>query len=157
MTYYDPKPWISTDDNLISPVEDILKLHKRAYSKRFGTGKSYLPQAPLELDIITDDKQILRLTEWKDKNGKIFIELAFVNDTYRKGHFNSTDWHHNPSGENIPPPHHIHFPTKKYSINQMHTYAFPIKADTDYISTLEKFCEVTNIEIKGVSIPLLRG
>jgi len=157
MSYYNPISWISSDDQLISDIEQKLVIYKRASSRGLGSGKYLSPPSAMELAVIVEDTQeILRLTEWEDRQGKIFINLTFSEDTYRKGHFN-TGWHHNPSCNDIRPPHHIHFPTVKYpKIERPITYAYPVNCDSDYLSALRKFCDDTNIELRGASIPLLR-
>lgn len=157
MTYYEPIKWASSDDQLVSSVEQILRSYKRAYPRQVGVGRSFLPPSAIELDItIKETREVLRLTEWEDKQGRLFIHLVYSSEFLRKGHFNH-DWHHNPDGRNVPPPHHIHFPTMKYpKLEQPPTYAYPVKTNNDYLSTLIRFCEDTNIELRGVSIPLLR-
>ncbi len=157
MSYYNPINWIPSDDQLILDIEQKLTSDKRAYSRGAGSGKYLSPPSAMELAVIIGaTKEVLRLTEWEDRQGKVFINLTFDEDTYRKGHFN-TDWHHNPNGEDIRPPHHIHFPTVKYpKLERPPTYAYPVKSDNDYLSALTKFCEDSNIELHGASVPLLR-
>ena len=157
MAYYEPAEWISQDDRLDSEVEEVLKIPKRAFPRRVGSGKSFVPPSAIELDISVKDKtDVLRLTEWEDKQGRVFVNLEHAHRFFRKGHFNS-GWHHNPDKRDIPPPHHVHFPTMRYpNLDYPSTYAYPLSADSDYLSALVRFCEDINIEIHGVSIPLLR-
>jgi hypothetical protein len=103
-----------------------------------------------------ETREVLRLTLTKEKLGKISINLASGDEMLRKGHFNHS-YHHNPNGVDIPPPHHIHFPTQNFpSLDRPHTYAYPVKADNDYLSALKKICNDTNIDLHNASLPLLR-
>ena len=158
MAYYDPVVWIAPDDQLVSYVEHTLKLSKRVRSKQSSSGKSFLPLLSVELDVVVEDtNESLRLVEWIDREGKIFINLSYSEDIFRKGHFKQ-DWHTNPNGAKIRPPHHMHFPTIKYcNLDRRHTYAYPINADIDidYVNALKKFCDYINTRLEGVSIPLL--
>lgn len=161
MSYYDPTKWIAADDQLLSDIETKLKLEKRSSSKRAKYGRSFLPRTCLELDVNVDvTHELLRLTEWIDQTGKVYIELGYSEDMYRKGHFNTDEWHHNPNGANIPPPHHMHFPTVTYpNLKRKPNYAHPIKANNDYIdyiNALKRFCAFVNITLRGVALPLLR-
>jgi len=165
MAYYDPSGWIDPSDSLIVEIEDKLKLDKKAQPKGSstpqrkvpGATKSFLPPVSFELDVIVlNTKELLRLTEWIDNAGKVYIDLTLSNDFLRKGHFKH-DWHHNPNGRNIPPPHHVHFPTAKFNnLTRPHSYAFPVKLGSNYLEALEVFCEQVNISIKAVPLPLLR-
>jgi len=164
MGYYDPSNWIAPDDSLIGEVEDRLKLDKRAQPKAtrvqpraVRAGKAFLPPNSFELDVIIEStKEVLRLVEWMDKEGKVFIELGVSVDFLRIGHFNH-GWHHNPNGRNIPPPHHIHFPTFQYrNITRPPTYAYPVQSGSDFVEAFQTFCDNANIRIKGVPLPLLR-
>jgi hypothetical protein len=158
MSYYNPIKWISPDDQLAPDLESKLLADKRAYSARSGTGKSFRPPSSIELTvIIRETKETLRLIEWEDRQGKLYIELTSIDNTiFRKGHFKH-DWHHNPDGRDIWPPHHIHFPTKKYPrLDRKPTYAYPVQSENDYLSALSKFCNDANIELRHASIPLLR-
>jgi len=165
MAYYDPSGWIDPMDSLIGEVEDRLKLDKKAQPKRASTfqrrarvtTKAFLPPVALELDVaVQSTKELLRLTEWIDKAGKVYIDLIVSNDFLRKGHFNQ-GWHHNPDGRDIPPPHHLHFPTIKFSnLARPHSYAYPIQSNDNYLEALQAFCEHVNINIRAVSLPLLR-
>ena len=165
MAYYDPNGWIDPADSLIGEVEDRLKLDKKAQPKGVstlqrrarGTTKAFLPPVSLELDVaVQSTKELLRLTEWIDKAGKVYIDLTVSNDFLRKGHFNH-DWHHNPDGRHIPPPHHIHFPTIKFNnLTRPHSYAYLVQSGSTYLEALQTFCKHVNINIKAVSLPLLR-
>jgi len=157
MAYYDPRGWIAPDDRLVSNVETRLMLQKQVRPKRSSAGKSLLPPSAMELDvIIKQTDEVLRLTEWVDNLDRVFIDLTSSGDVFRKGHFNH-DWHHNPNGRDIPPPHHIHFPTVKYSsLKRKPSYAHPIKAESDYLDALISFCDCANIELHGISLPLIR-
>jgi len=165
MGYYDPSNWVAPDDSLMGEVEDRLELDKRAQPKApsrifrrvSGAGKSFLPPVSLELDIVVEStNEFLRLIEWIDKEDKVYIQLSVSNNFLRIGHFNH-GWHHNPDGRNIPPPHHIHFPTLKYAnITRPPSYAHPVQSGNTYIEALETFCDNANIRIKGVPLPLLR-
>jgi hypothetical protein len=161
MGYYDPSMWIGANDRLLADVEGRMQSDKRARSGRSGSGKSFLPPSSLQLDIIvTETEEVLRLTERLDKLGRVRINLFGEGVAFRKGHFNETRWHHNPDDRNIPPPHHNHFPTSKYpNLDRPHTYAHPVRADSDcldFLNALRTFCEYVNIELHGVSLPLLR-
>ena len=96
------------------------------------------------------------MTEWEDRQGKLFVNLAHSSMFFRKGHFNQ-EGHHNPNGRDIPPPHHMHFSTAKYpNLERPPTYAYKLTVEADYLNVLVKFCDETNIEIRGVFIPLWR-
>jgi len=165
MAYYDPGGWIDPTDSLRDEVEDRLKLEKKAQPKRAnmpqriarGTTKAFLPPVSFEIDVIVQStKELLRLTEWIDKAGKVYIDLALSNDFLRKGHFNH-GWHHNPNIRNIPPPHHIHFPTVKFrNLTRPHSYAYRVQSGGTYLEALQTFCEHVNINIRAVPLPLLR-
>jgi len=165
MAYYDPSGWIDPTDSLINEVEERLKLDKKAQSKGlstlrrrvYGTTKVFLPPVSFELDVVVKGtKELLRLTEWVDKAGKVYIDLTVSNDFLRKGHFNH-DWHHNPDGRDIPPPHHIHFPTVKFNnLARPHSYAHSVHLEDTYLEALQTFCGCVNINIRAVSLPLLR-
>lgn len=160
MLYYDPSGWIDPADHLIPEVEEKLKLEKKAGPRVSRAGKSYLPPNSMELGVlIKDTNEMLRLAEWVDKAGKVSITLSVNDEFLRQGHFNH-DWHHNPNGIDIPPPHHIHFPTKRYpNLRRSPTYAYRVKElrqDCNYLDALQKFCSHTNIEIRGAPLPLLR-
>ena len=156
--YYDPSGWISGDDELVGEIEDKLRCLKKAQPRRSASSKSFLPLFALELDVILEGLVgSLILREWLERDGKININLTINTDSVRKGHFNHK-WHHNPNGKEIPPPHHIHFPTVKYrNLDRRHTYAYQVRVnDNDYLSVLKIFCEHVNIRITGVALPLLR-
>lgn len=161
MGYYNPSIWIGANDRLLADVEERMKSDKQARSARDRSGKLFLPPSSLQLDIIVrETKEVLRLTERLDKLGRVRINLVGEDATFRKGHFNETRWHHNPDGRDIPPPHHSHFPSSKYpNLDRPHTYAHPVRADSnclDFLNALCTFCEYVNIELHGVSLPLLR-
>jgi hypothetical protein len=111
----------------------------------------------IELDVVIEGtRELLRLSLSIEKYGKVSINLASVDEPLRKGHFNH-GWHHNPDGRDIKPPNHVHFPTADYpALDRQHTYAYPVKSETDYLSALEKFCDDTNISIQAISLPLPR-
>jgi hypothetical protein len=160
--YYDPTPWIDTFDSLVDFIEARLKVDKVAKSDPRSKGQAYLPQHELELDIVVKESgETLRLTEWRDQVGRFHLGLvSSEEDILRRGDFKETRYHHNPNGKNIPPPHHIHFPTIKYPLNHGHTYAHPVKptqdqSGQDYISALRLFCDHTKIILRGVSLPLI--
>ena len=166
MGYFDPSSWIDPTDQLITDIEDTLRAGKTAsqiYSrrkKRIGlqyTAPSFLPPNSFELEVLAQDSgAILFLREWVDKEGKISIDLVHENEHYRKGHFKHIRWHHNPNCRDIPP-NHIHFPTLMYNnLTRQPTYAYPANAD-NFIDALRCFCNDANINIDGVTIPLLRG
>ncbi|MCK4368163.1 MAG: hypothetical protein KAV68_00615 [Dehalococcoidales bacterium] len=157
MPYYNPRRWAPLDDQLIPDIERKLIADKRAYSAQSGAGKSFKPPSGIELSVIMEEtKETLRLIEWEDRQGKIYIELTSIDNIFRKGHFNQ-DWHHNPDCNNIKPPHHIHFPTEKYPrLDRRPTYAYSVKSQNDYLNALSKFCNDTNIELRNASIPLMR-
>ena len=165
MAYYDPSGWIDPSDSLIGEVEDKLKLDKKAQPKGSstpqrrapGTTKAFLPPVSFELDVVIQStRELLRLTEWIDKAGKVYIDLTVSNDFLRKGHFKN-NWHHNPDGRDISPPHHTHFPTVKFNnLTRPHSYAYPVRSGSNYLEALVTFCEHVNISIKAVPLPLLR-
>jgi hypothetical protein len=156
MPYYNPVFWVASDDHLDKKIEDQVILLKRATSNNARHIRGLLPPSALELLVVCPKTQeILRLIEWEDEIGRIFINLIQDSGLLRKGHFKTT-WHNNPDGRGISPPHHIHFPTVKYSLAGSKTYAYPVKQGDNYLDALKKFCHDTNIVIDGVSIPLLR-
>jgi len=157
MGYNDPAGWIDPNDQLLSHVEDKVKSEKLARPKTGRSVRSFLPPSYLELDIVVKaTRELMRLAEWVDVRGRVFVDLVHEDNTLRKGHFNH-DWHHNPNGRDISPPHHIHFPTLRYpNLDRMPTYAYPVKANSDYLNVLRKFCDDANIAIQGVPLPLLR-
>ena len=156
MSYYNPIGWVSPDDQLISDIEDKLIANKRAYSIQVGVGKAFRPPSAIEFNVtVKETGENLRLIEWEDREGKLCIQLTLTDKIFRKGHF-SHDWHHNPDGRNIRPPHHIHFPTEKFPLRKRSTYAYPVKTESDYLSALLKFCNDTNIDLHHASIPLMR-
>lgn len=157
MPYYGPTSWIPDEDYLLFDVENRVKANKRATTAKSRRSKSFLPPYSIELDVlINETHEVLRLTLTKEKQGKVSINLAAGDDMLRKGHFNHA-YHHNPNGVDIPPPHHIHFPTYNYpSLDRQHTYAYSVQADNDYLSALQKLCFDTNISLHNASLPLLR-
>lgn len=162
MPYYNPSKWIASDDSLIPEVEQKVKPPKVASSRRLTTRKAFLPPNTLELDVVIKaTKETLRLTEWQDTLGKVFINLAHDRRTLRKGHLNEMRWHQNPKGRAVRPPHHMHFPTTQYpnlDLERASTCAHPIlgKQRVSFIDALRGFCGYVNIELHGVSVPLLR-
>lgn len=158
MAYYDPSTWIDATDSLVSCVEHRMMMNKRAKTpKRRAGGRSFQPRGSIELDVeIQATGEVLRLTQWMDQLDKIFVNLQSDNKVFRKGHFNQC-WHHNPNDKNVPPPHHVHFPTILYpDLTRRPTYAHPIRARDDYLDMLQRFCDSVNIAIKNVSLPLWR-
>lgn len=157
MGYYNPRRWIEPTDSLLAATENVLKLKKLARQRVMsGSGHKFLPPVFLEFDVtITDTNDVIRMTEWVDTMGQIYIDLAHDGNFLRKGHFNQ-GWHHNPNGRDIPPPHHVHFPTAKYPSLNAHSpkYAYSIKANNNYVEALLKFCDHNNIKVRGISIPL---
>ncbi len=154
MSYYNPIRWIHHDDQLISDIEDKLMADKRARSIQTRVGKSFKPPSAIEFSVIVKEtEETFRLIEWEDRAGKLYIELTSMENVFRKGHFRH-DWHHNPDGRNIKPPHHIHFPTQNFPFSKRATYAYPVKSDNDYLSALSKFCNDTNIDLHHAAIPL---
>jgi hypothetical protein len=125
-------------------------------------GKAFVPANELELSIVIKGSgEVIRLTEWMDGRGRFHLRLEGSDIKYRRGDFQETRFHHNPNGAEIPPPHHIHFPTTKYPLEGEHSYAHPVKprdgkSGADYISALWLFCDYTNITLSGVSIPIIR-
>lgn len=160
MAYYNPRRWIDHTDSLLLETENILKLRKLARQRATsGLGRKFLPPVFLEFDVtITGTDDVIRMTEWVDTMGKIYIDLAHDGTFLRKGHFNH-GWHHNPNGREIPPPHHIHFPTTKYPSLSARSpkYAYSINSNNNYVDALLRLCDHNNIEIRGVSVPLTRG
>lgn len=160
MAYYNPSRWIEPTDSLILDTENILILKKLARQRAIsGPGRKFLPPVFLEFDVtISDTDEVMRMTEWVDTMGKIYIDLASDGNFLRKGHFNQ-GWHHNPNGRDIPPPHHVHFPTVNYpSLNtRSKKYAYSIKTNNNYVDALLRLCDHNNIEVRGVSIPLAQG
>lgn len=158
MPYYNPGRWIEADDLLIDDVESRLVLKKRARSKEIISRGGILPPLYLEFNVaIVDTGEVLRMVVWMDREGKVFVNLEMTGFMYRKGHYNQSDYHHNPNGTDIRPPHHIHFPTVKYSnLNEPHSYAYPVKSGSNYLEILKQFCQHSNIEIVSVKIPFGR-
>jgi len=159
MGYYDPSPWIESNDSLVASIEAILMRRKKAQSVGRVVGKSFLPKNNLEMKVLVGDTgEQLRLIEWqRDRGGQIYIELSLHADNYRKGHFRC-GYHQNPDGRRAPPPHHVHFPTVTYrrlDFGQS-TYAHPISEDSDcnYVDALGVFCDCVNIYWDGAPIPL---
>ena len=166
MGYYDPSSWIDSADQLITDIEDTLRANKVAsqtYARRrkhvrlHDITPSFLPPNSFELEVLVRDSgATLFIREWVDKEGKISIDLIHESEHYRKGHFKHIRWHHNPNCRNIPP-NHIHFPTLMYNnLMRQPTYAYPSDAD-NFIDALRRFCNDTNINIDGITIPLLWG
>ncbi len=160
MSYYDPTRWVKLPDTLVVAIEDKVRTNKKAQSSNGRTAGAFLPPNYLDLDVIVEQSgEILRLTEWIDKIGRTHITLSDSNQlSFRRGDFRVTEHHHNPSGVDIPPPHHIHFPTVDYPLNGTHTYAYPTnsKVVSDYIGALNVFCNVNNIILDKIHLPLLR-
>ena len=159
--YYDPSPYIGGEDELLLEVEDIIRLNKRALLKQSSRGLK--PMIALEFRIpIAKPQQELKVTFSVDLLKKVKINLieSIRNNILRKGHFNYTDYHHNPGGSfpNIPPPHHIHFPTKLYpDLNSKKKYAYPVSCSPSYEVILKKYCDHCNILTDGMPISLLRS
>lgn len=156
MSYYNPASWIPSDDQLIDLVEQQLQLVKHAVETKGMPGKSFVPSIYFEYDIIdTNGNWLMRLIEWRNKSGKIFIELTEDITKLRKGHFNQ-NYHTNPNGT-VTSPHHIHFPTIKYNLDNQHTYAYSIQSTNEYnyIAALKEFCDDVNIVLGGIKIPLI--
>ena len=158
MAYYNPRRWIDPTDNLLPETENVLKLEKLARQRATsGAGRTFLPPVSMEFDvIIKGTEDIIRMTEWVDTSGKIFIELTHESHILRKGHFKQ-GWHHNPNNQEIPPPHHVHFPTKKYPLSntQSSTYAYSIQSNNNHVEALLRLCNHNNIEVRGISVPLI--
>jgi hypothetical protein len=158
MSYYDPFTWVELGDNLISHIEIWMKGNKNAKAKYRNIGRGFSPPVNFEFDVVMQQGgyEIFRMTEWIDKSGRITISLSRDNKFYRNGHYNRPNYHHNPSGANVRPPHHIHFPTVKYNdINKHPNYAHPVDSENDYINTLCTFCDCVNINLGAISLPLL--
>ena len=158
MAYYDPSSWIGSGDQLVEAVERRIRLHKRARPRASRLGKTYSPPNSIELSVsIGETNEMLRLTEWVDTAGKINIDLTDDGSILRQGHFNHSG-HHNPNGTDIPPPNHIHFPTMKLPNLRRHpAYAYPVRANCNYIEALVRYCADTNIQIEGAKIPWIPG
>jgi hypothetical protein len=151
MPYYDPSPFIDLSDSLIDTIGVELRVVKIAKSNPRIKGKAFIPLNELELDVVVKGSaNVIRLTEWVDRIGRFHLGLENPNTKYRRGDFQEKTYHHNPNGKDIPPPHHIHFPTTKYPLDGEHSYAYPVKptidkSGADYISALQLFCDYTNI------------
>jgi hypothetical protein len=159
MSYYNPEKWMLSGDELVPDIEERLVVNKRAYTINTGVGKSFKPPSGIEFSVVLiETKENIRLIEWEDIRGKLFIDLQSPDYIFRKGHFNNLNVHHNPGGIVIKPPHHMHFPTKKYPklYRGKTKYAYPLTCQNDYLSALMKFCNDTNIDIHHASIPLMR-
>jgi hypothetical protein len=162
VAYYDPTGWIDPSDSLIVAVEQKLQANKIAKSIPKARGKGFLPANELELSVVIGGSgEVIRLTEWMDGRGRFHLRLQDPDTKYRRGDFQETRFHHNPNGVDIPPPHHIHFPTTTYPLDGEHSYAHPVKptrakSGADYISALWLFCDYANIVLGGVSIPIIR-
>ena len=157
MPYYDPNKWISSNDQLIPEIEDKLIEDKTAFTTQTKQTKSFKPPSAIEFNVVLNEtKGTIRLSEWEDRIGRVYIELTSIDSIFRKGHFNQERYHHNPDGRDIKPPHHIHFPTRKYPLNGQSTYAYRISSSKDYLNNLISFCNDTNIDLNHASIPLMR-
>jgi hypothetical protein len=161
VSYYDPARWIDASDSLVATVEAKLRATKTAQSATGGRTRAYLPRHELELNVVLSESgEVIRLTEWEDRAGRFHLGLASTSDIYRRGDFKVPLYHHNPNGVDIPPPHHMHFPTVKYSLKESHTYAHPVRptdeeSGEDFVSVLRLFCDHTNIMLSGVSLRLM--
>jgi hypothetical protein len=161
VSYYDPIRWIEASDSLVATIEAKLRATKTGESNKGSRSRAYLPSHELELDVvITGSGEVIRLTQWEDHAGRFHLGLANTSDTYRRGDFKVDSYHHNPNGVDIAPPHHMHFPTVKYSLKGRHTYAHPVqptgdKSGEDFVSVLRLFCDYTNIVLSGVSLRLI--
>jgi hypothetical protein len=161
VSYYDPIRWIDASDSLVATIEAKLRATKTAESNRESRSRAYLPRHELELDIvIAESGEVIRLTEWEDRAGRFHLGLANTSDTYRRADFKVASYHHNPNGVDIPPPHHMHFPTVEHSLKERHTYAHPVsptgdKSGEDFVSVLRLFCDYTNIMLGRVNLRLI--
>ncbi len=157
MVYYDPSILITDpSDKLIDYCETKVKLQKDARLKARRSGKYFGPFLSMEWDaVIKATGELLILKQWADRVGKIEIDLLNEDKHLRKGHYNQKKDHTNPDNKIIPRPHHVHFPTVKYSsLNvQARKYAYPSKVNGNYIETIQKFCDESNIILKG-NLPL---
>lgn len=154
MAYYDPSSWVKDPtDKLIDDWEKIIILKKRAEERYTDSG--YKPKNKLSLAVRVKEAGYddMVLTLWQNAIGKIYIDLKKDPNFLRKGHYN-TDWHTNPDGKRIPPPHHIHFPTTKYRTLEGNNkkYAYPVNVNGNYIEALQLFCQHNNIELRA-SLP----
>ncbi|MBA7526434.1 hypothetical protein ES705_18596 [subsurface metagenome] len=155
MPYYNPERWIAKDDRLVSDVEGRVILRKRARSTDTSVRGGIRPPLCLEFEVvIIDTGEVLRMVEWVDREGKVFVNLEMVDFPFRKGHYNQPNYHHNPDGRNIRPPHHVHFPTVKcQNLNEPHSYAYPANGGSNYLEVIKEFCQCNNIEIVSLKLP----
>lgn len=155
MPYYNPEEWIAKDDRLVGDVENRLVLRKRARSTDTSSSGGIRPPLYMEFQVlIVDTGEVLRMVEWVDREGKVFVNLEMVGFPFRKGHYNQPNYHHNPDGRNIRPPHHIHFPTVKYqNLNEPRSYAYPTNCESNYLDVLKEFCQCNNIDIVSLKLP----
>ncbi|PVV83531.1 hypothetical protein [Dehalogenimonas alkenigignens] len=152
--YFNPLPLIAHGDEAIPSIENLIRAQKVAVTDT-RRRNSFSPPNQVQLDVKTVlSGDILRIHQSKDTIGLITVTMFHNNEVVRQGHFNRKDWHHNPSGQNIPPPHHIHFPTLKFprigrANRDGHSYAYQVDSDRDMTSTLKCFCINNNISLQN--------
>ena len=146
MSYYDPGVWVHPNDSLIKSVEQ--KIQQDKYLQVVPRSSGFLPSRYSEYFVRTKSNQeLLRLAEAQDYTGKITITLSEGNARIlRQGHFNIKTIHQNPdTGVKVYPPHHMHFPTEKYSnLRRRPAYAYPVKCSSARNDILNKYCNDCN-------------
>lgn len=164
--YYDPSPWVDSDDSLIQEIEDWVRQPKSTARRMSPSNNSFMPNPALELRISFNDDvgKDLRLTLSIDQVGKINITLTPEDQLHkiiRAGHFKHPRAHTNPDKKRtiIPPPRHMHFPTEKYSILRVgySHYAYRVDAGDDFYTALTEFCRLNNIEMGPLNFQWLWG
>lgn len=159
--YYDPSPWIDSDDSLIPEIEELVRLPKTTARRMSPSNKSFIRNPALELRIsfVGVEEKDLRLTLIIDQIGKIYINLTPEDQPFRfirTGHFKHHNPHTNPDKKRtvIPPPRHMHFQTKKFPtlrVGYRH-YAYKIDAGDDFLTALTEFCRLNNILMGPINI-----
>ena len=159
MAYYNPGYWVDDPcDSLLTEIEHVVQLDKVAYPDIGAKKKGFLPPGAIELGVLVkESKTTLRLSGTISTVNKINFNLSLGDFILRQGHFNHKG-HTNPAPikRGISPPHHIHFPTIKYSdLTKRPAYAYKVRCNNNYIEALQKYCELNNISISGIRLPLI--
>jgi hypothetical protein len=154
MSYYDPTSWIDSGDSLLPDVEEKVKAEKSITPERKSPGLSPIVYSETTVKF-KDGSGILTLKEFWNVTGKGKITLL-GNQILRQGDFNTSIIHRNPETRvAIPPPHHVHFPTKKHpDLNRdLHRYAFKVDCGSAREEILTRYCDVCNIKTEGLLLP----
>ncbi len=149
--------WCPEDEELIPEVEQLIYAHKKARPHRSGSKLRFRPNTPMELDVVVEESgEELNLKAYQDRMERAHIELRRGTQLLRRGDFNVTT-HHNPNCRNLPGNHHIHFPTKRYPISGLHTYAYPIDLPAGhFLIAFVEFCKELNVDYEGLDLPFGR-